>query len=136
MRAMALDPGTRRIGLAVSDELGALARPVAVIERSSRAHDLEVLGRFIEELEPRELVVGLPLLPSGDAGLQARYSRRFAELLCEHFGLPVRLWNESYSTVEARRRRSSRPRRRIRDRWVDAEAAAVFLQEYLDAQLR
>jgi putative holliday junction resolvase len=129
---MAIDPGTRRVGLAVSDELGVLASPLAVIERSSRQRDLEQIRSFVRQLEPAVLVVGLPLLPSGDAGPQARYSERFAEWLREELGLPVRLWNESYSTVEARRHRGPGGRRRKQSVHVDAEAAAIFLQDYLD----
>jgi putative Holliday junction resolvase len=132
LRVLALDPGTRRIGVAVSDELGLLARPVAVVERTSRAADLARLAALVDELRPSEIVVGLPLLPSGDRGPQAEQSERFAELVGATLGLPVRLWNESYSTVEAHRRRSHRRRRNSSN--VDAEAAAVFLQDYLDAR--
>ena len=132
MRVLALDPGTRRIGVAVSDELGLLARPVAVVERTSRAADLARLVALADELHPSEIVVGLPLLPSGDRGPQAQQAERFAALVGTTLGLPVRLWNESYSTVEAHRRRCGRRRR---DRVaIDAEAAAVFLQDYLDAR--
>jgi putative Holliday junction resolvase len=134
MRVIAFDPGTRRIGVAGSDESGLLARPVAVIERgASRAADLERLGALIDELRPTEVLVGLPLLPSGDRGPQAEHSARFAELIQTTFGLPVRLRNESYSTVEARRRLGERSRR-ARRAPVDAEAAAVFLQDYLDSR--
>ena len=131
---MALDPGSRRIGVAVSDELGILARPVAVIERSSRVRDFEQLGDLVRDLAPAEIVVGLPLLPSGDRGAQAQESERLAARIGEAFGLPVRLWNEGYSTVEALRRRAARPRRSHRPPAVDAEAAAVILQDYLDAR--
>ena len=131
---MALDPGSRRIGVAVSDELGILARPVAVIERTSRARDLEQLTSLVRDLDPSEIVVGLPLLPSGDRGPQAVGSERFAARVGEVFGLPVRLWNESYSTVEALRRRAARAPRGRRRAAVDAEAAAVILQDYLDAR--
>ena len=129
---MALDPGVRRIGVAVSDETGLLASPVAVIERVSRRRDLERLRALVEEYRPAEVLVGLPLLPSGDEGEQAGRSRRFADFVGRELRLPVRLWNESYSTVEARRRRASAPRRRHRSSYVDADAAAVFLQDYLD----
>ena len=131
---MALDPGARRIGVAISDELGVLARPLAVIERRSRAADLGLLAGLVDEHKPGLLLVGLPVLPSGDIGPQGAVSQRFAELLRGHFRLPVELWNESYSTIEARRRRQERPRRRRSPAAVDAEAAAVFLQQYLDAR--
>ena len=131
---LAFDPGERRIGVAASDETGLLASPVVVISRSSRVVDLQRVSELISRLQPVELLVGLPLLPSGDRGPQARRSERFAEQLREEFGLPVHLWNESYSTVEARRRRAAGPRGRKRSPYLDAEAAAVFLQDYLDAR--
>jgi putative pre-16S rRNA nuclease len=131
---LALDPGERRIGVAASDETGLLAAPVAVIQRSSRAADLQQIAALIQRYQPVELLVGLALLPSGDRGPQARRGERFADQLTEEFGLPVRLWNESYSTVEARRRRAAAPRARKRSPYLDAEAAAVFLQDYLDSR--
>jgi putative Holliday junction resolvase len=130
---MALDPGARRIGVAVSDETGLIATPVAVLERSTRRRDLERVRALIDEYRPELLLIGLPLLPSGDEGPQARQSRLFAELLRQEFDLQVRLWNESYSTVAAHRRRASVGARRRRSA-VDAEAAAIFLQDYLDAR--
>jgi putative holliday junction resolvase len=131
---LALDPGERRIGVAVSDESGLLASPVAVVLRTSRAADLQRIGEYVRRLEPAEIMVGLPLLPSGDRGPQASRSERFAGQLREEFGLPVRLWNESYSTVEARRRRGAAPPGRRRSPYLDAEAAAIFLQDYLDSR--
>lgn len=130
---MALDVGERRIGVAVSDELGILATPIAVIPRRTRQEDLRRIAALIAEYRPAELVVGLPLLPSGAVGPQARQSVQFAERLRQEFGLPVRLWNESYSTIEAQRRRRDAGRRK-QSASIDAEAAAVFLQDYLDHQ--
>jgi putative Holliday junction resolvase len=118
----------------VSDETALLAAPVAVLVRTSRAADLQRIAELIKCYQPAELLVGLPLLPSGDRGPQARLSERFADQLAEEFGLPVRLWNESYSTVEARRRRAAAPRGRKRSPYLDAEAAAIFLQDYLDGR--
>jgi putative Holliday junction resolvase len=130
---MGLDPGSRRIGVAISDELQLLATPVAVIPRGSRAEDLARLRTLVERFQPSEVVVGLPVLPSGDIGRQAVESERLAAVVRDELQLPVRLWNESYSTVEAHRRRRAHGRRRKRSEAIDAEAAAVFLQDYLDA---
>lgn len=135
MRVMALDPGSRRIGVAVSDELGLLASPVAVLDRGARDRDFDSVRALIEQYQPKELVIGLPLLPSGDLGPQAQQSEAFAQRIEREFGLPVRLWNESYSTIEAyRRRRAARVKRRHDNAPVDAEAAAIFLQDYLDSR--
>jgi putative Holliday junction resolvase len=134
LRVMALDPGRRRVGVAVSDEQGRLATPVVVVERRGGKQDIERLRALVQQYQPAELLVGLPVLPSGDLGEQAEQSRRFADTLGREFGLPVRLWNESYSTVEALRLRADRPGRRRRSRSVDAEAAAVFLQDFLDSR--
>jgi putative Holliday junction resolvase len=129
---MALDPGHRRIGVAVSDELGLLATPVAVIERRSRVHDVERIRALVETYQPSEILIGLPLLPSGDMSSQARRSAQLGNVLQAELGVPIRPWNESYSTVEALRRRRSEGRARRRAPYVDAEAAAVILQDYLD----
>jgi putative holliday junction resolvase len=135
VRVMALDPGSRRIGVAVSDELGLLASPVAVLDRGARDRDFDSVRALIEQYQPKELVIGLPLLPSGDLGLQAQQSEAFAQRIEREFGLPVRLWNESYSTIEAyRRRQAARVKRRHDNAPVDAEAAAIFLQDYLDSR--
>jgi putative holliday junction resolvase len=133
MRVMALDPGSQRIGVAVSDETGLLASPVAVVERTTRARDLDRLRALVDQYRPAELLVGVPRLASGDLGPQARRNLSFGERIGQALGLPVRWWNESYSTVEARRRLAEAPHRRRRSAAVDAEAAAVFLQEYLDS---
>ena len=112
-----------------------LARPVTIIQRRSKREDRDRLASLIEALQPAALLVGLPLLPSGEAGEQAEYSRRFGAWLEEEFDLPVSYWNESYSSVEAARRRRARGRAaRASSAYLDAEAAAILLQSYLDAR--
>jgi putative Holliday junction resolvase len=135
VRVLAFDPGRRRIGVAVSDELGLLARPVAIVQRRSTRQDRDRLAALIDELQPAQLLVGLPLLPSGAAGEQAAYSRRFGAWLETEFELPVVYWNESYSSVEAAERRRTRGRAG-RGGWshLDADAAAIILQSYLDSR--
>jgi putative Holliday junction resolvase len=131
-RLIGLDPGERRVGVAVSDELGMLARPVEVLERTSWARDLDRLADLIREYQPGALVVGYPLPASGQPTSQTLAAERFARRLEERFSLPIYRWNESYSSVEARRRRAMAPAGRKRSRWIDAEAAAIILQDYLD----
>jgi putative Holliday junction resolvase len=133
-RLIGLDPGERRVGVAVSDELGVLARPVLVLERTSWARDLDRLAGLIREYHPAALVVGHPVPASGQPTSQTLAAERFARRLKERFELPIHLWNESYSSVEARRRRATAPAGRKRSRWIDAEAAAIILQDFLDQQ--
>ncbi len=144
-RVLAIDAGERRIGLAVSDELGLLARPVEVVSRASGLRD--ALDR-IAEVARREgvarVVVGLPLNDDGSIGRQAQRARAFAEVAQMALDLPVELWNEAHSTAEAEailRQHVPAGARRARRRGstgpgLDAVAAAVILQDYLDAHQR
>ncbi len=137
MRVMALDPGERRIGVALSDELGVLASPLTVIERTSWQRDLETLAHITQEQQVGEIVVGHPRTLRGEIGPQARRAERFAQRVTEALGVPVRLWDERYTTAEARERLghpAARAGGRRGPRRMDAVAAAVILQEYLDSR--
>ena len=134
---MALDVGERRIGIAVSDPLGILATPLMTLERRSWAEDLAALRRMIREREVVRVIVGHPVHMNGRAGEQARHSERFAQRLAEALGPdgpPVELWDERLSTQAAARRVRERGGRRRVD--LDAAAAAVILQEWLEAHRR
>jgi putative Holliday junction resolvase len=131
-RVMALDIGERRIGVAVSDPSGTLARPHAVIQRRSKVMDFAAVARLVAELEVERVVVGLPLSLNGEIGPQARRVTRYAQALAQSLEVPVELYDERYSTVTAdallaeigRKRRVS----------IDAAAAAVILQDYLESR--
>jgi putative Holliday junction resolvase len=140
MKLLALDVGERRIGVAVSDPLGLIASPLAVVERASKVEDFAEIGRLARENEAGALIVGHPLDEDGQAGPQARYVERYtatleAALHDQGLDLPVIFWDERMSTrraeeamiVSGRRARERRAR-------IDAVAAAVILQDYLDAQ--
>lgn len=129
-RLLAIDAGQRRVGVAVCDEGQAVARPLAVLVRRSLAGDLERLGRVAAAWEVVGLVVGHPLNADGSAGPQARQSARYAHRLANALGLPVVLWDEYGSSVEARERLRAAGHR-LPDH-IDAEAAAVILQSFLD----
>lgn len=136
-RILALDLGERRIGVALSDPLRMVARPLTVIQRASRAEDLERIGRLVDEHQVSLLLCGYPLSLDGSEGPQGRRVRRYAEVLGESLEVPLELWDERYSTVEAeslmrvsRKNQSPQERRN----WVDAVAAAVILQSYLNAK--
>jgi putative Holliday junction resolvase len=136
-RVLALDLGERRIGVAVSDPTGTVARPLTAIARASRQDDFEAIARLVEEYEAERVVVGLPLSLDGSEGPQARQTRRYAERLGQALDAPIEFWDERYSSVRAveilREKKGKRRRRQTRGD-VDATAAAVFLQSYLDAQ--
>ena len=134
MRTLALDVGDRRVGVAVSDPLGMLARPLTVIVRRSRDDDYRAIARLVSENEVSLVVVGHPINMSGEAGPQARRVERYASGLAERLDVPLVLWDERLSTVEAedRLRQAGASSREYRSR-LDAVAAAVILQSYLDA---
>ncbi len=134
-RLLALDVGERRIGVAVSDPTGTLARPLTVIVRTSRQADFQAIARLIEEYVAELVIVGLPLSLDGSEGPQARQTRRYAERLAQRVAIPIELWDERYSsaTAAAILREKGQRRRRVRDE-LDATAAAIILQSYLDAQ--
>ena len=124
--------GDRRIGVAVSDPTGSLARPVEIYERRAAHVDVQHIVDLAGEFEAVKVVVGLPKNMNGTEGPQAEKTRDFAAALAAR-GLAIDLWDERLSTVEASRRLSEQRRRgrRIRQR-LDSEAAAVILQTYLD----
>lgn len=129
---MALDPGGRRTGVAVSDELGLYAHPRPAIRGGGRAL-LEAVPALVEREGVDEVVVGLPLTLAGGDSAQTRAVRALAERLRERLPVPVRLRDERLTTVEAARRLPAPARR---DGTLDSAAAAVLLQAELDARAR
>lgn len=129
--------GDRRIGVAVSDPTGWLASPVEVYQRRDLEVDIRHVLDLVAEHEANAVVVGLPKNMNGSEGPQAEKTREFADALVSR-GLVVSLWDERLSTVEVTRRMTEgRGKRRSHGRsgsrqWVDAEAAALILQTYLD----
>jgi putative Holliday junction resolvase len=122
---LGVDPGDERIGLAVSDPTGTIARPLDVLQHQSRVSDareiLEIAGLHRAEL----IVVGIAYDIEGGLGPQARKAMRLVEAIRQSGALAVETWDESLSSAQAAQSSSSRP--------LDARAAAVILQEYLDA---
>jgi putative Holliday junction resolvase len=135
---LGIDAGERRVGLALSDEMRLLASPLRVLDRRAGvASVLETIADVAAREAVRHVVVGLPLNADGSAGPQAQRAERFAALVQEATGLPVELWDERLSTqaAEAVLRAQGRNTRRARSRGqIDAVAAAVILQDYLDAR--
>lgn len=128
---LGLDIGERRIGVAVSDELGILASPVGFVTRGPREED--DLRALVARYRPVRLVAGLPVGLSGREGPQAAVTRAFADALAATLGLPLDYWDERLSTAIAERNLiAGKTRRAKRRQEVDAAAAAVILQGYLD----
>ncbi len=139
-RVLGIDAGERRVGLAVSDELGLVARPVGVVQGAGRRAALvEQVAAVARREDAARVVVGLPLNEDGTEGRQAGRARAFAALVARALRLPVELWDERLTTVaaEAAIRVQGRSTRTARRRGsIDAVAAAAILQDYLDAQHR
>ena len=134
-RTLALDYGDRRIGIALSDELGLAARPLMTLARTTWPRDLERLAAIIREHDVRRIVVGLPLDMDGGRGGRARLTETFIERIRGATGLPVLPWDERLTTVQAERILISGDVSRARRRKViDQVAAVILLQAWLDAQ--
>ena len=129
-RLLALDLGTKRVGIAVSDELRLTVRPLTILERRSWKHLLSDVTKQIESLDVSGLVVGLPLNMDGSEGPAAAEARRLAQNFRRSLSVPVYVQDERLSTEEAKSR-SSNPAKTV----VDAEAAAVILQDFLSEQI-
>ena len=133
-RIMALDVGSRRIGVAVSDPLGITAQGLDTIQRRNKRRDLEALRRLLSEYQIREVVVGLPLRLSGAEGTQSEKMRVFADDLRRHFGVIVHLWDERWTSTEANRLlRETDLSIEKRAKAVDRMAATLILQSWLEA---
>jgi putative holliday junction resolvase len=132
-RLLALDFGARRIGLAVSDELGLTAQGLATLLRSNKRNDLDHLRRIVRQYGISEIVMGLPLRMSGSEGVQSEKVQAFAEELRRKFKLPVHLFDERLTSVEANRvLRESDMSIRRRAEVVDQLAAVLILQSFLE----
>lgn len=131
-RLLALDPGERRVGVAVSDELGLFAHPRAAIVGRAEADVLAAVVKLVGEHAIEEIVVGLPLSLSGRDSAQTASARAFASRVRRATGLPVLEWDERFSTTEAARQVKGADRRRAGE--LDSAAAAIVLQAALDAR--
>lgn len=133
MRVLALDVGDERIGVAISDETGLLARPLTVVRRVAGKASFIEIKDLVERYQVEKMVVGLPLLPSGDEGDQVRSTRAYVRGMREHVDLDVVYVDERDTTLRAEEIMIQNQRsRRRRKQELDAVAAAVILQSYLD----
>lgn len=134
MRILALDLGKKRIGLAVSDELGITAQGLPTLTRQNYRVDLEALSSVARERGVTIFLLGDPLNMSGVEGRQAAWVREFAVKLGNYTGLEVRLWDERLTSKEAERvLRESGIGIEKRARAIDKLSAVILLQSYLDS---
>jgi putative holliday junction resolvase len=136
VRVLALDLGTKRIGVAVSDLTGTIATPRTVLDRTGQvAQDHRRIAALVAEEEAELVVVGLPLSMDGSVGRAAQAAIDEAAALAEVVGVPVETFDERLTSVSANRSLlEARMSREARRRLVDKVAAAVILQTWLDAR--
>ena len=133
MRIMALDVGSRTIGIACSDALLMTAQGIETIRRTSLENDVNRLRELISEYEVHELVVGMPKNMNGTKGERAEKTEEFVEKMKAVIDLPVTFWDERLSTVMAERQLiAADVSRKKRKGVIDKMAAVVILQGYLD----
>jgi putative Holliday junction resolvase len=134
-RTCALDLGKARVGVAIDDELGAMAHPRGTLDGRDRKALLAALRALAKDEGIVRFVVGLPLDMSGAEGLAAREARATARQIADATGLPVELWDERLTTVQAQRElHASEVRGRKARARIDEAAACAILQSWLDAR--
>ena len=132
MRILALDVGTKTIGVAISDELGITANGVTTIMRKNVSYDTDEVKKLVDSLEPSEIVVGIPYDMNGEITKRGEEIMRFARKLGESLDLPINYWDESFSTVNAENVLiDANVGRKKRKKVIDKMAAVFILEEYL-----
>ena len=134
-RILAIDYGSRRMGLAVTDPLGITAQGIETLQRKNKRADFGRLERTIREYEVKEIVLGNPLSMSGQEGTQSQKVAEFAEELRRRFQLPVHLWDERLTSAEANRLlRENEVSLKKRTEAVDRMAAVLILQSFMQSR--
>jgi putative Holliday junction resolvase len=135
MRILGLDYGSKRIGVAVCDELGITAQGLATITRKNRRQDIEKIAGFIRTYTVEKIVIGYPIKLDGTEGIQCEKVSKFARLLESAFSITVVKWDETLTTKEAEEVLiRANMRREKRKTVIDKLAAALILQGYLDSR--
>lgn len=137
MRILGIDMGQRRIGTAISDELGITAQALKTIDRVNTQDDLQVVCDLVQEYEVGEIVIGYPLHLNGTPGQEAEGYVAFGKELQKATGVPVFFWDERLTTVAAEKiLLEGNLRRRKRRRVIDQIAACLLLEGYLTRRQR
>lgn len=133
MRILAIDHGTKRVGLAISDETGSIATPLQFLPAEPPAKLFESLKKIVADRKAEAVVVGIPRNMNGTYGPAAEKAREFVEALRIVLPVPIQTWDERLTTVQAHRALiETGMRREKRKQRVDQTAAAILLQSYLD----
>ncbi len=136
MRVLAVDPGEKRMGIALSDPTGVVANPLGVIQHVARLVDAAQVVEMAEAHRVELIIVGQSLDEEGQPTFEGRRAARFAAALRSQTDIPVSLWDESFSTRDARAARIAMGVvRKKRAGHLDDLAAVIILQSYLDAQI-
>ena len=132
-RILALDPGSKRVGVALSDELGWTAQPLETFERKSLAADLAHIKELVSRHAVREIVIGMPVRMDGRVGPAAQAVQQFLDAVQAAVGIPVTAWDERLTTKAAEQILiDADVSRKKRKGAVDRVAAALLLKSYLD----
>ncbi len=135
--AVGVDVGTVRVGIAGSDETGTIATPLRTVPRQPAARLWREVEEVVVDRLPERIVVGLPLRLDGSEGDSAVDARGIAEQLHRRTGLPVEMWDERFTTAAAERSMIAAGQRRAKRRQsIDAVAATLLLQSWLDSRQR
>ncbi|MDN5317719.1 MAG: putative pre6S rRNA nuclease [Thermoanaerobacterium sp.] len=134
MRIIGLDVGDKTIGVAISDPSGLIAQGIKTIKRSNLDDDIQEINKIINSFKAEEIVVGFPKNMNGTIGPQGQKVINFVEILKKEIDLPILLWDERLTTVEANRMliEGADMRRDKRKKVIDKLAATIILQGYLD----
>jgi putative Holliday junction resolvase len=133
VRILAIDPGTVRLGLALSDPSATIAQPLSVLARRSEPEDLKALAELVERHEVGMIVIGLPRLMDGRLDTAAQQAQEFGAQVARATGRPVAYWDERLTSVAAERYLIEQGKRRSKRRQeIDRMAATLLLQGYLD----
>jgi putative Holliday junction resolvase len=134
LRILGLDYGEKRIGIAISDELGLTAQGLPTIIRKTKKHDLEIFANLIKNYKVEKIVIGYPVRIDGSEGIQCEKVNRFTSLLYREFSLDVIKWPEIFSTKDAEEILiNAGVSWKKRKKEVDKLAACIILQSYLDS---
>lgn len=137
MRVLAIDHGTKRIGIALSDETGTIASPLEFIPAEPFGDFLKRLKDLIREKQVEQILIGMPRNMDGGYGPAALKVQEFVAVLKETIGIPIKTWDERLTSAQANRMLIQADMRRDkRKQKVDAAAAAILLQSYLDSRVQ